>query len=86
MMRGLLYIILLHSVNFINFLKDYSQTFANWLKNFDNNQETIKDLNDRMDYADFRWLWRFYLLWFICNFASCDGEYNGNGQYLMVHV
>ncbi|MCC3507453.1 MAG: class I SAM-dependent methyltransferase [Microcoleus sp. PH2017_19_SFW_U_A] len=30
-------------------------------------------------------IWRFYLIWFVANFASCDGEYNGNGQYLMVH-
>ena len=64
---------------------NYSQTFANWLKNFDDNQATIKDLNYGMDYAKFRRIWRFYLIWFVCNFASCDGEYNGNGQYLMVH-
>lgn len=30
-------------------------------------------------------IWRFYLIWFVSNFASCDGQYNGNGQYLMVH-
>ncbi|WP_414549706.1 SAM-dependent methyltransferase [Anabaena sp. CCY 0017] len=65
---------------------NYSQTFANWLDNFDNNQETIKNLNYGMNYAKFRRLWRFYLIWFISNFASCDGEYNGNGQYLMVHT
>ncbi len=65
---------------------NYSQTFANWLNNFDDNQATIKDLNYGMDYAKFRRIWRFYLIWFICNFASCDGEYNGNGQYLMVHA
>lgn len=65
---------------------NYSQTFANWLKNFDDNQATVKDLNYGMDYAKFRRMWRFYLLWFVRNFASCDGEYNGNGQYLMVHV
>lgn len=64
---------------------NYSQTFANWLKNFDDNQATIKDLNYGMDYAKFRRIWRFYLIWFVRNFASCDGEYNGNGQYLMVH-
>ena len=64
---------------------NYSQTFANWLKNFDDNQATVKDLNYGMDYAKFRRIWRFYLIWFVCNFASCDGEYNGNGQYLMVH-
>ena len=64
---------------------NYSQTFANWLKNFDDNQATIKDLNYGMDYAKFRRIWRFYLIWFVRNFASCNGEYNGNGQYLMVH-
>ena len=64
---------------------NYSQTFANWLKNFDDNQATVKDLNYGMDYAKFRRIWRFYLIWFVRNFASCNGEYNGNGQYLMVH-
>lgn len=65
---------------------NYSQTFATWLKNFDDNQATVKDLNYGMDYAKFRRIWRFYLIWFVRNFASCDGEYNGNGQYLMVHA
>jgi cyclopropane-fatty-acyl-phospholipid synthase len=65
---------------------NYSKTIANWLRNFDDNQASIKDLNYGMDYAKFRRIWRFYLIWFIANFASCDGEYNGNGQYLMVHA
>ncbi|MEH2249592.1 SAM-dependent methyltransferase [Nostoc sp.] len=65
---------------------NYSKTFAEWLDNFDENQVTIKDLNYGMDYAKFRRIWRFYLIWFVRNFASCDGEYNGNGQYLMVHA
>lgn len=65
---------------------NYSKTLANWLRNFDENQASIKDLNYGMDYAKFRRIWRFYLIWFIANFASCDGEYNGNGQYLMVHA
>ncbi len=63
---------------------NYSKTFAAWLQNFDDNQEIIKNLDYGMDYAKFRRMWRFYLIWFIRNFASCDGEYNGNGQYLMV--
>jgi cyclopropane-fatty-acyl-phospholipid synthase len=63
---------------------NYSQTFASWLKNFDDHQASVKDLNYGMDYAKFRRIWRFYLMWFVANFASCDGEYNGNGQYLMV--
>lgn len=65
---------------------NYSQTFASWLKNFDDNQASVKDLNYGMNYAKFRRIWRFYLLWFVSNFASCDGEYNGNGQFLMVHA
>ncbi|MCL1475050.1 SAM-dependent methyltransferase [Argonema antarcticum] len=64
---------------------NYSQTFANWLKNFDDNQETVKTLDYGMDYAKFRRIWRFYLIWFVRNFASCNGEINGNGQFLMVH-
>jgi cyclopropane-fatty-acyl-phospholipid synthase len=65
---------------------NYSKTLANWLHNFDENQASIKNLSYGMDYAKFRRIWRFYLIWFIANFASCDGEYNGNGQYLMVHA
>lgn len=65
---------------------NYSKTIANWLQNFDDNQATIKTLDYGMDYAKFRRIWRFYLIWFIRNFASCDGEYNGNGQFLMVHA
>jgi len=65
---------------------NYSTTFANWLKNFDDSQAIVKDLDYAMDYAKFRRIWRFYLIWFVANFASCDGEYNGNGQYLMTHT
>lgn len=64
---------------------NYSKTFANWLQNFDDSQAQVKDLDYGMDYGKFRRIWRFYLMWFVANFASCDGEYNGNGQYLMVH-
>jgi cyclopropane-fatty-acyl-phospholipid synthase len=63
---------------------NYSTTFAHWLKNFDDNQAEVKTLNYGMDYSKFRRIWRFYLIWFVSNFASCDGEINGNGQYLMV--
>lgn len=66
--------------------ENYSQTYRHWLKNFDDNQDLIKDLNFGINYPKFRRLWRFYLIWFICNFAACDGQYNGNGQYLMVHT
>lgn len=65
---------------------NYSQTFASWLKNFDDNQAIVKNLNYGIDYAKFRRIWRFYLIWFVRNFASCEGEYNGNGQYLMVRA
>jgi cyclopropane-fatty-acyl-phospholipid synthase len=65
---------------------NYSKTFATWLQNFDDSQAIVKDLNYGMEYAKFRRIWRFYLLWFSRNFASCDGEYNGNGQYLMTHA
>jgi cyclopropane-fatty-acyl-phospholipid synthase len=65
---------------------NYSTTFTNWLKNFDDSQATVKDLDYGIDYAKFRRIWRFYLIWLATNFASCDGEYNGNGQYLMVHT
>ena len=65
---------------------NYSKTFATWLSNFDSNQASVKQLDYGMDYGKFRRIWRFYLMWFVCNFASCDGEYNGNGQFLMVHA
>jgi cyclopropane-fatty-acyl-phospholipid synthase len=65
---------------------NYSQTFAHWLQNFDDNIDVIRELDYNMDFARFRRIWRFYLIWFVANFASCDGEINGNGQYLMVHT
>jgi cyclopropane-fatty-acyl-phospholipid synthase len=65
---------------------NYSTTFAHWLKNFDDSQENVKGLDYGMDYPKFRRIWRFYLIWFVANFASCDGEINGNGQFLMIHA
>ena len=65
---------------------NYSTTFANWLKNFDDNQATNKQLDYGIEYAKFRRIWRFYLIWFVRNFASCNGEYNGNGQFLLTHT
>lgn len=65
---------------------NYSQTLTAWLNNFDASYEMVKDLPYGMNFAKFRRMWRFYLIWFIANFASCDGEINGNGQYLMVHA
>lgn len=64
---------------------NYSTTFAAWLKNFDDNQAYFGDLDYGIDFAKFRRIWRFYLIWFVSNFASCDGEINGNGQFLLVH-
>ncbi len=64
---------------------NYSTTFAAWLQNFDDNQAYFGDLDYGIDFAKFRRIWRFYLIWFVSNFASCDGEINGNGQFLLVH-
>ncbi len=65
---------------------NYHKTFYAWLDNFDAHQDVVKHLDYGMDYAKFRRMWRFYLLWLGTNFATCDGEYNGNGQFLMVHA
>jgi cyclopropane-fatty-acyl-phospholipid synthase len=65
---------------------NYSKTFATWLKNFDDSYDEVKGLDYGIDPAKFRRIWRFYLIWFVSNFASCDGEINGNGQFLMVHT
>lgn len=65
---------------------NYHKTMTDWLERFDNSQESVRHLNYNMDYAKFRRIWRFYLLLLGTIFATCDGEYNGNGQYLMVHT
>jgi len=65
---------------------NYSRTLTQWLQNFDESYPDIKDLDYGIDFVKFRRIWRFYLIWFISNFASCDGEINGNGQFLMVHA
>ena len=69
-------------VNGIN----YHKTFTAWLDRFDAAQASVKSLDYGMDYAKFRRIWRFYLLMMGTAFATCDGEYNGNGQYLMTHA
>ncbi|PZO35413.1 MAG: SAM-dependent methyltransferase [Pseudanabaena frigida] len=66
--------------------KNYHKTFAAWLQRFDDSQEMVKSLDYGMDYAKFRRIWRFYLMYLGTAIGSCDGEYNGNGQYLMVHA
>ena len=63
---------------------NYHQTLASWLQRFDASQGDIKLLNYGMPYQGFRRIWRFYLILLGTIFAACDGEYNGNGQYLMV--
>lgn len=63
---------------------NYHQTLTMWLQRFDDYQETIKSLDYGMEYDKFRRMWRFYLLMLGTIFATCEGEYNGNGQYLMV--
>lgn len=63
---------------------NYHKTFAAWLDNFDASQDEVKHLNYGMDYDRFRRIWRYYLIWLGTNFATCNGEYNGNGQFLMV--
>jgi cyclopropane-fatty-acyl-phospholipid synthase len=66
--------------------KNYQKTFAAWLQRFDESQALVKSLDYGMDYAKFRRIWRFYLLFLGTALGSCDGEYNGNGQYLIVHA
>jgi cyclopropane-fatty-acyl-phospholipid synthase len=65
---------------------NYHKTFAAWLNRFDDAQASVKLLDYGMDYAKFRRIWRFYLLMLGAAFATCDGQYNGNGQYLMTHA
>ena len=65
---------------------NYHTTLAHWLKNFDESYELVKDLDYGIDFARFRRIWRFYLIWLGTNFGCCDGEINGNGQFLMVHA
>ena len=65
---------------------NYSRTLEQWLQNFDDSYLYVKDLDYGINFSKFRRIWRFYLMWFVANFASCDGEINGNAQYLMVHA
>jgi cyclopropane-fatty-acyl-phospholipid synthase len=65
---------------------NYHKTLTDWLQRFDASQELVKHLDYGMDYAKFRRIWRFYLLLLGTIFESCEGEYNGNGQYLLVHT
>ncbi len=62
---------------------NYHKTLTAWLERFDAAQASVKALDYGMDYAKFRRIWRFYLLLLGTIFATCEGEYNGNGQYLL---
>lgn len=62
---------------------NYHKTLTVWLERFDAYQESVKYLDYGMDYAKFRRIWRFYLLLLGTIFETCDGDYNGNGQYLL---
>jgi len=65
---------------------NYHQTLTQWLNCFDARQGEFQGLDYGMDYARFRRIWRFYLIMLGTIFATCDGEYNGNGQYLLTHA
>ncbi len=62
---------------------NYHKTLTAWLERFDAAQASVKELDYGMDYVKFRRIWRFYLLLLGTIFATCEGEYNGNGQYLL---
>jgi cyclopropane-fatty-acyl-phospholipid synthase len=65
---------------------NYNKTSLEWLSRFDASQEIVKDLDYGMDYARFRRMWRFYMILLGTIFSTCDGEYNGNGQYLLTRA
>ena len=65
---------------------NYFTTGVTWLKNFDGSYEYVRGLDYGMDFAKFRRIWRFYLIFLSSMFSSCDGEINGNGQFLMIHA
>ncbi|EDX87525.1 Cyclopropane-fatty-acyl-phospholipid synthase superfamily [Synechococcus sp. PCC 7335] len=62
---------------------NYHKTLTVWLDRFDASHDTVKDLDYGMDYPKFRRMWRLYLLMLGTIFGTCDGEYNGNGQFLL---
>jgi cyclopropane-fatty-acyl-phospholipid synthase len=65
---------------------NYYKTLDTWLNRFDESQNQVRYLDYGMNYAKFRRIWRFYLLMLGTIFSSCDGEYNGNGNYLLTHA
>lgn len=65
---------------------NYHKTLADWLVRFDASQADVSQLDYGIDYAQFRRIWRFYLLLLGTIFATAQGEYNGNGNYLLTHA
>jgi len=65
---------------------NYYKTSVEWLARFDESQHLVSRLDYGMDYVRFRRIWRFYLLFLGTIFASCEGSYNGNGNYLLTHA
>jgi cyclopropane-fatty-acyl-phospholipid synthase len=65
---------------------NYYKTSVEWLARFDESQHLVSGLDYGMDYVRFRRIWRFYLLFLGTIFASCEGAYNGNGNYLLTHA
>jgi cyclopropane-fatty-acyl-phospholipid synthase len=63
---------------------NYHKTLTSWLNRFDASQDITSQLNYDMNYAKWRRIWRFYLIYLGTSFVACDGEYNGNGQYILV--
>jgi len=63
---------------------NYARTLRAWLENFDRNQDIIKTLDFGQDYAKFRRIWRFYLILCAAYFEAGEGQFLGNGQYLMI--
>jgi cyclopropane-fatty-acyl-phospholipid synthase len=64
---------------------NYHTTLTCWLHRFDAAQDAVRGLDYGIPYPRFRRIWRFYLIMLGTIFSACDGEYNGNGQYLLIH-
>ncbi|PSF39060.1 SAM-dependent methyltransferase [Aphanothece hegewaldii CCALA 016] len=65
---------------------NYAKTLRFWLKNFDDHQTQLQNLDYGMEYQKFRRMWRLYLLWCIAYFEANEGKVLGNAQYLMEPV
>lgn len=65
---------------------NYAKTLRCWLKNFDEHQAQLQNLDYGIEYQKFRRMWRLYLLWCIAYFEAGEGKVLGNAQYLMEPV